>query len=31
MNMSGSNPLSDFVHVTGIRLHYLDWGAQARR
>jgi pimeloyl-ACP methyl ester carboxylesterase len=24
--MSGSNPKSDFVHVNGIRLHYLDWG-----
>jgi pimeloyl-ACP methyl ester carboxylesterase len=21
-----SNPKSDFVHVNGIRLHYLDWG-----
>lgn len=24
MNMS--NPKSDFVHINGIRLHYLDWG-----
>jgi pimeloyl-ACP methyl ester carboxylesterase len=24
--MNGSNPKSDFVHVNGIRLHYLDWG-----
>lgn len=24
--MSRSNPKSDFVHVNGIRLHYLDWG-----
>jgi non-heme chloroperoxidase len=24
--MSGANPKSDFVHVNGIRLHYLDWG-----
>jgi pimeloyl-ACP methyl ester carboxylesterase len=24
--MSASNPKSDFVHVNGIRLHYLDWG-----
>jgi pimeloyl-ACP methyl ester carboxylesterase len=24
--MSGSNHKSDFVHVNGIRLHYLDWG-----
>jgi pimeloyl-ACP methyl ester carboxylesterase len=24
--MTGSNPKSDFVHVNGIRLHYLDWG-----
>jgi pimeloyl-ACP methyl ester carboxylesterase len=24
--MNRSNPRSDFVHVNGIRLHYLDWG-----
>jgi pimeloyl-ACP methyl ester carboxylesterase len=24
--MNPSNPKSDFVHVNGIRLHYLDWG-----
>jgi len=24
--MNRSNPKSDFVHVNGIRLHYLDWG-----
>ncbi len=24
--MNRSNPKSDFVHVSGIRLHYLDWG-----
>ena len=24
--MNSSNPKSDFVHVNGIRLHYLDWG-----
>ena len=24
--MNGSNPKSNFVHVNGIRLHYLDWG-----
>lgn len=24
--MSRSSPKSDFVHVHGIRLHYLDWG-----
>jgi len=24
--MNGSNPKRDFVHVNGIRLHYLDWG-----
>jgi len=24
--MNASNPKSDFVHVNGIRLHYLDWG-----
>ena len=24
--MTSSNPKSDFVHVNGIRLHYLDWG-----
>ena len=24
--MDRSNPKSDFVHVNGIRLHYLDWG-----
>jgi pimeloyl-ACP methyl ester carboxylesterase len=24
--MKSSNPKSDFVHVNGIRLHYLDWG-----
>lgn len=24
--MTLSNPKSDFVHVNGIRLHYLDWG-----
>ena len=24
--MNVSNPKSDFVHVNGIRLHYLDWG-----
>ena len=24
--MNGSNPKSEFVHVNGIRLHYLDWG-----
>lgn len=26
--MSGSNHKSDFVHVNGIRLHYLDWGGK---
>jgi pimeloyl-ACP methyl ester carboxylesterase len=26
--MNGSNPISDFVHVNGIRLHYLDWGGE---
>jgi len=26
--MNGSNPKSDFVHVNGIRLHYLDWGGE---
>src|SRR5215207_431877 len=24
--MNSSNPISDFVNVNGIRLHYLDWG-----
>ena len=24
--MNPSNPKSDFVHVNGIQLHYLDWG-----
>jgi len=24
--MNRSNPKNDFVHVNGIRLHYLDWG-----
>ena len=24
--MTGSNPKSDFVHVNGIHLHFLDWG-----
>jgi pimeloyl-ACP methyl ester carboxylesterase len=24
--MNLSNPNSDFVHVNGVRLHYLDWG-----
>ena len=24
--MNSSKPKSDFVHVNGIRLHYLDWG-----
>jgi non-heme chloroperoxidase len=24
--MNASDPMSDFVHVNGIRLHYLDWG-----
>jgi pimeloyl-ACP methyl ester carboxylesterase len=24
--MNAANPKSDFVHVNGIRLHYLDWG-----
>jgi len=24
--MNSSSPKSDFVHVNGIRLHYLDWG-----
>jgi pimeloyl-ACP methyl ester carboxylesterase len=24
--MNRTNPKSDFVHVNGIRLHYLDWG-----
>jgi pimeloyl-ACP methyl ester carboxylesterase len=26
--MKLSNPKSDFVHVNGIRLHYLDWGGE---
>jgi len=26
--MNLSNPKSDFVHVNGIRLHYLDWGGE---
>lgn len=26
--MKESNPKSDFVHVNGIRLHYLDWGGE---
>jgi len=26
--MNISNPKSDFVHVNGIRLHYLDWGGE---
>lgn len=26
--MNTSNPKSDFVHVNGIRLHYLDWGGK---
>lgn len=26
--MKISNPKSDFVHVNGIRLHYLDWGGE---
>ncbi|MBK8417774.1 alpha/beta hydrolase [Candidatus Villigracilis saccharophilus] len=28
--MNPSNPKSDFVHVNGIRLHYLDWGGVGR-
>ncbi len=26
--MKRSNPKSNFVHVNGIRLHYLDWGGE---
>jgi len=26
--MNSSKPKSDFVHVNGIRLHYLDWGGE---
>jgi pimeloyl-ACP methyl ester carboxylesterase len=26
--MNRPNPKSDFVHVNGIRLHYLDWGGE---
>lgn len=26
--MNRSNPKSDFVHVNGIRLHYLEWGGK---
>ena len=26
--MNTSNYKSDFVHVNGIRLHYLDWGGE---
>lgn len=26
--MNSSNPKSDFVNMTGIRLHYLDWGGK---
>jgi pimeloyl-ACP methyl ester carboxylesterase len=26
--MNTSEPKSDFVHVNGIRLHYLDWGGE---
>ena len=26
--MNVPNPKSDFVHVNGIRLHYLDWGGE---
>ena len=28
--MTVSNPKSDYVHVNGIRLHYLDWGGTGR-
>ena len=28
--MNKSKPKSDFVHVNGIRLHYLDWGGRGR-
>jgi len=28
--MNTSNPKSDFVHVNGIRLHYLDWGGDGQ-
>ena len=28
--MSLSNPQSNFVHVNGIRLHYLDWGGSGQ-
>ena len=28
--MNSSMPKSDFVHVNGIRLHYLDWGGDGR-
>lgn len=28
--MNLPNPKSDFVHVNGIRLHYLDWGGRGR-
>jgi hypothetical protein len=26
--MNPANHKSDFVHVNGIRLHYLDWGGE---
>ena len=28
MSNRDSYPKSDFVHVNGIRLHYLDWGGE---
>ena len=28
--MNSSIPKSDFVHVNGIRLHYLDWGGDGQ-
>ena len=28
--MNSSKPKSDFVHVNGIRLHYLDWGGDGQ-
>jgi pimeloyl-ACP methyl ester carboxylesterase len=28
--MKSSKPKSDFVHVNGIRLHYLDWGGEGQ-
>jgi non-heme chloroperoxidase len=28
--MNNSMPKSDFVHVNGIRLHYLDWGGEGQ-